>query len=244
MAVEAVERDFSLSTVFWLTVKTLLRRPITGLLLAAVTVTLPAELYFRLVPYVPQAFSVSFALYTIGSFAAYSPAAILTGWMALEACKEERPLGRAINSAVSVTILYFIVTIVGTLGMLLIIPGIWWSLATAVAVPAAVVERLGIRTSLLRSFLLTEDRKAMILVISTVVISLPVILVVLLDFALNGWRLLPAQDNPITNITRPITSTLVTMWISALTVALYIDLVRVVDRPAADGGVAKEAATG
>ena len=240
------ERDFELSTVFALTVKTLLRRPISALLLAAVTVTLPAELYLRFVPYVPGAFSASFALYTIGSFAAFSPAAILTGWMALEASGERRPIGRAIKSALSLTILYFIVTIVSALGFLaFIIPGILWSLATAVAVPAAAVERLGMKTSLIRSFDLTEGRKGMILVISIVVMLLPVIAVGLFEFALNGWQFLPAQENPIiTNVTRPITDTLVTMWGSALAAAVYVDLVRVVGRPSADGGVAKEAGAG
>jgi hypothetical protein len=240
MAVVAGERDFELSTVFALTIKALLRRPVTALLLAAVTLTLPTELYLRLVPYVPAAFSVSFVLYTLGSFAAFSPAAVLTGWMALDASGEERPLLLATKRALSLSILYFIVTTVGMLGLLaFIVPGILWSLATAVAIPAAAVGRLSMKDAILRSFDLTKDRRAIIFVISIVVMLPPVMAIGLFELAMNGWQLLPTQENPIiTNITRPVTDTLVGMWGAALGAALYVDLVRVVGDESAGGVVA------
>jgi len=239
MASGEVVRDFELSTVFALTIKILLHRPGTALLLAAVTVALPVELYLRLVPYVPLQFSLSSAVYTLGAFVSYSPAAVLTAWMALCASGEERPIGRAIVGGLLLTLLYFIVLVAGMLGLFaLIIPGILWSLATTVAVPAAAVDRMGIKNALIRSFDLTEGRRGMILVISIVVMLAPVLAVVAFEFALNGWRLLSPEENPIiTNITRPVTDTLVTMWGSALTAAVYIDLVRVAGGPGADGAV-------
>jgi hypothetical protein len=245
MTTEAGERDFELSTVFALTMKTLLRRPVTALLLAAMTATLPAELYLRLVPYVQPAFSTSFALYTLGSFAAFSPAAVLTGWMALDVSGEDRPLTRATKRALPLIFIYFVVTTVGMVGLLaFIVPGILWSLATAVAVPAAAVERLGMKNAIIRSLDLTKDRRGMIFVISIVVMLPPVMAVGLFELAMNGWHLLSAQENLIiTNVTRPITDTLVTMWGSALTAALYVDLVRVVGPPNVGGAVTAAEAT-
>jgi len=114
--------------------------------------------------------------------------------MALDASGEDRPIGRAITGALLLSVLYFIVTVVSMLGLLaLIIPGILWSLATAVAVPAAAVERLGIKNAIIRSFDLTEGRRGMIFVISIVVMLAPVIAVGAFEFVLNDWRLLPPQ---------------------------------------------------
>lgn len=228
MAAEAAVKDLELSRVFALTLRALFRRPVSALLVAGLTVTLPDELYFRFVSYVEPAFSVDFALYTLGAFGVVAIGAILTAWMTLQFVGADNPAVATFARAPLLWVTDFVVLIVGLLGLLLlIVPGLVWSLATVVVIPAAAVERLGLTRALWRSIHLTEERKGIIFVIVVMVMLPPVAASGSLELWLNDWQLSPEQEDPlITNLTRPVSNTLVSAWGAAMCAALYVELTR------------------
>ncbi len=230
MTVGEGDRDLELSRVFALTMAALMRRPLTALSLAAVTIALPNELYFRFAPPPPEnALSVAFAFYALGSIAVISVSAIFAGWMALQFVGAVKsPLVEVVKRMVPLCVTDLIVMFLFLLGILaLFIPGILWSLATFVVIPAAAVERLGPSPAIARSFELTENRRWALLGFSLAILIPPMLAVGLLELALNDWQFFPVEEHPfIANVWRPITDTLQTMLGAALGAALYTELVR------------------
>jgi len=224
------ERDLELSRLFALTVRALLRRPVTALLLATLTVVVPSGLFYRFVPLPPDnMFSAALIIHLLGSLALISLSAILYGWMAVQFVgASDSPLVEVVKRAPSLFATMFVVTLVLLLGILaLVVPGAIWGVATAVVVPAAAVERLGTTRAIVRSFDLTENRRWIILGFSILAMLPLVLAVTAFEFVLNGWRLFPAQENPfITTVTRPVTDVLLSLWGAALGAALYVELTR------------------
>lgn len=237
MMAEADAGDLRLSRVFALTVQALLRRPATALALVLATISLPAFLLYRFVGLPPEnVFSLDFLAYLIGTGAVASLSAIVAGWMTLQLIgARARPIVDALKHAPLLMATSFVVFVVLILGILaLFIPGIIWSLATAVAIQAAAVERLGPVRAITRSFDLTENRRWAVLGISLALTLPPAIAVGAFEFAINGWELFPAEEHPfITNVSRPVTDTLLSMWTIAMGAALYVELTRLPPAPRA-----------
>jgi hypothetical protein len=145
MADEAVHKDLELSRVFALTIQAFTRRPLTAFLLGALTVTLPSELYYRLAPAPPEGWlTLGFAAHALASIALIALSAVLCGWVTLTFIGSTSSLFEVVKRSALFVGALFVVNIIMTLGLLLfVVPGVTWALATAVAVPVAAVERLG-----------------------------------------------------------------------------------------------------
>jgi hypothetical protein len=222
--------DISISRTFALALQALFRLPVTALLLSAVTITLPSELFYRLVPYQEFAFSWPFAFYTLGSIAIGSTQAFVFAWIALVFVgASTAPIVETIRRAPVLIVTNFIVLFVAMLGTLaFVVPGITWSLATAVAIPALAVERLGAVRAMRRSVDLTWGRLLVLFVIF-LALMLPLLIVIwLAEFWFNNLQLAPVEGSTFTaSVTATVGQTLVALWGAALSAALYVELTRV-----------------
>jgi hypothetical protein len=127
---------------------------------------------------------------------------------------------------IAASVLIFVVTIIGTL--MLLVPGIIWSLITVVAIPVMAVDGSGIIQALHRSQRLTADRLGMILLFS-IVWSLPVLCLVMgIDWGMSRD---PTQADLSAYVVAPAVDALMSVLLAFFPAALYCELRRIEDRP-------------
>jgi glycerophosphoryl diester phosphodiesterase family protein len=128
-----------------------------------------------------------------------------------------------------VVVLNGLVVLVGFI--LLVIPGIYMMCRLLIAVPAAVLEDLGARNSLDRSFALTKDNAGRAFVILLLYFVLLIMIMSLFQFPAT-FGLAAAKNNPamfrmwmaIIQVLASVSAVLVTPFLTIATSALYFDL--------------------
>lgn len=221
------EERLELSRLIKLTIYALSYRPLTALNIAAVTIYLPYLIGERFLPAPQEVYSIEFAYWWLKSMPLHSVTAIFQAWITLQALDGNASTGALRTTLSRLSTLYFTSLFIAALGLVgfyaLVIPGIIWGLACAVAIPAAAAERIGIRKAIKRSFELTKGRRLTLLGY-WLVIALPVQLAfTLVDLAVVGGRLDLIDTSPL----RVLFSTLTMMLVSANSTAAYIELVRI-----------------
>lgn len=160
------DRELRLSAVFRLTYGGLWRRPFDTFFIGLFFVYLPTLLVtFALPMPVASPFSVEVALWWVKVSILTSPSYIFYGWIAFiiaddfDGPRPRLPLIEVFRRLVPLLLLAILVTVVATLGtLLLVIPGVAWSLAMTAATPALMVERLKVLAAANRSMDLTANR--------------------------------------------------------------------------------------
>jgi hypothetical protein len=228
MAVEAGDDDLYLSDILALMARALIRRPFSAFVLSVLTIALPSWWHASIVEPSEGPFSAEFATYAVLTFLIASPSILFAAWMALQLAGAELPLVEALKQVVPLLIATVLVACIVLLGFVaLLIPGIIFSLALSVTIPATAVERLGAVRAIERSLDLTRNRRWAILCVTIAVIIPPLLAVGLFELAMNGWQLFPKEQSPIVlNVSRPITDTFQVVLGAALGAALYVELAR------------------
>jgi hypothetical protein len=175
-----IRPPFEFSRVVGGTFEALCRRPFSTLLMATIFCYLPTLAAAYLLPGRPDdLFSIEFVWRTLAALPVSVLSAVFAGWVALVLISSPANassmtlFGRVLAHGMPLLLAGLTVSAGGLIGMFLfIVPGVLWSLATTVALPACVVERLGPKSAILRSFGLTDKRWAIIFVY-TLVIFLP-----------------------------------------------------------------------
>lgn len=228
VATQAEGNDLRLSAVAVQTFAALVRRPLETLLIGGIFVYAPYLLSARVFPD-PGAdiFTAEFARWWMQTLVAGSPSVIFAAWIALVAAEAIQGGGRSHRASLfevfrrffPLILLSVLLTVIGVLAMLLLIlPGIIWMLATTVATPALMVERLGPVAATKRSIDLTRNRWALILVYS-IVLFLPFVgLSMLLDNLVDPALLV--------HDVRPVADSIVTIIGAAFAAAIYCELRR------------------
>ncbi len=247
MAVDVRDRDLELSRVFGLSVHALLRRPVTALLLAALSIYLPELAYLHLMPAAPENLvSLASLPLWVGYFGIMSLSAVFVGWITFQVIddRKRKPLAEVAARVAPLVTTSFLLTLFTLLGLLaLVVPGIVIAIACTVAVPAAAIERLGPMQAINRSVELTENRRWAILGFTIALIAPPLLAASVFEWIVNDRQLFPDQDNPIiTYTTRPIADALQVVWGGAVSAAFYAELRRLPPR-GSDGSVTPQEMT-
>ncbi len=183
----------TVSRLFALTMYGLFYRPITAILIAAVTILLPALAAERFLPPAPtHIFTLDFALWSLRGIPIGSVGVIFQAWVAFQLSDGNARVDRIGSVLVRFLPLYVTSVIVGVVSVVgalaFVIPGILWGLACSVVIPVAAIERLGPVDAIRRSFELTRGRRGAIFGCGLAIFVPIAIVLTLVQFALGGGR--------------------------------------------------------
>lgn len=171
---------------------------------------------------------VAFSLITV-VFAAWA-ARTVTADVRHEEASSEHALAGVFRRYLPLALTVLLVSLGWLIGfVLLIIPGIIWSLATCVAIPAAINEDLGPRAAIRRSLDLTRRRRGQIFGYSFLALLPFTLTAVFFEFVANDWSFpSPEHAAPLfEHWLRPAFDTVATVFLAAFNAALYEELLAV-----------------
>ncbi|MGE0743047.1 MAG: hypothetical protein AB7O98_17050 [Hyphomonadaceae bacterium] len=221
MTAEDGKQGLSSSTIFRLTYGGLCRRPVATFFMALICIYLLSVSATFLLP-APDAnvFSIAFGLWSLKVAVLLSPGVIFRGWIAFviaddsDAPQQRRPLMEVIQRLLPLLAIETLVIVVTILGLLLLlIPGVIWSLLMTAATPALLVERLKVLDAVNRSIDLTEDRLWSIL--GCLIVTLAPLI------AVSALLKLVSDSPMITNGILPVVDALTSMAGAAFAAAIY-----------------------
>jgi hypothetical protein len=202
--------------------------------MATIFCYLPTLAAAYLAPTLPDdPFSVEFAWLWLAGLPVAAVSAVFSGWITLVlipppvATSSVAPFGRVLVHGAPLLLAAIIVYAGTMIGMfLLLVPGILWSLATIVALPASVVERLGPKTAVLRSFDLTKGLWGLILGYTLVMYRPFGFMSLLIDPPLIDWpNAQVAEPSPLSRYgVRPILDAIWTAFSCAVGASIYREL--------------------
>lgn len=213
------------------------RRGLVALLLSVPLLYVPwlaTAYFFPPPPAGSMPWSIEFVIWQFAQIGPSLTGSLLQAWIALELVRDADPskpggslsvvLARFLPLVALAAILY-LGGVVGSLA--LFVPGIWWGLATLVALPAAAVESASPIAAIRRSFKLTRGHRWAIFGYGLVTFAPLAIAVTLISEIATGWApLRTATQAPIVLLgVRPITDTLFGVFAGAYGAAFYQDLV-------------------